>query len=72
MPRPLIGDRPMTATERSHRRYQATKARIAYLEGVLRDLIAATQEAQQRPGLRDFDDLATDGLHQGREALDPA
>jgi len=39
---------------------------------VLRDLIAATQEAQQRPGIRDFDDLATYVLHRSREALDPS
>jgi hypothetical protein len=50
MPRPLIGDRKMTPTERSRRYNQATKERIAgleaevmRLEGILTVLAAKAQ-----------------------------
>lgn len=43
MPRPLIGERPMTAAERATRRRQRETARIERLETALRDLLQTAE-----------------------------
>jgi hypothetical protein len=40
MPRPALGERPMTATERSLRRFYRNKERHQRYEATLRDLLA--------------------------------
>lgn len=49
MPRPLIGERPMTAAERAIRRRQRETARIERLEAVLADLLADAETGRITP-----------------------
>jgi len=47
MARPLLGAAPMTPAQRAARRRQQVKKRVTQLENGLRDLIAATREAER-------------------------
>jgi hypothetical protein len=43
MPRPALGDRPMTPAERSARRRQLQAERAAVMEAALRDLLRVAE-----------------------------